>query len=275
MTLRPRSTPHLFSAWDTVRRFLERRERVAMFLDFDGTLAPIAPTPGQVRVEQSTRAALANLARHSAVSVVIISGRRRAELERHIGLAGLKYLGLYGWETNGRMALPLPVREALVGTILDLVARLPKNSGVWVEPKGGSFSVHLLGVTPDMRRRVESLVAKLVQPKRKILKVITNLRDLEVAPVAIGDKGAGVRRVLKEPEVSGALPIYFGDDLSDEPGFEAAGVGISVLVGKRRHTRAKFCVRGPAEVAEALSRMEEMIRWKERPRRLSSMPSLL
>lgn len=275
MTGKPCSTPHLFSAWKAVRRSIECRDRVVMFLDFDGTLARIAPAPSEVRVEPSTRAALGKLARHSSAIVVIISGRRRAELKRHVGVAGLKYLGLYGWEANGRMALPFSVREALVGTILDLIARLPQNSGVWVEPKGGSFSVHLMGVTSEMRTRVESLVARLVKPRREMLKVIVNLRDLEVAPVAIGDKGAGVRRILSEPEWRGALPIYFGDDLSDEPGFAAAREGIPVLVGKRRETRAKFCVRGPAEVTEALSRMEEMIRWKERPRRLSSMPSLI
>ena len=274
MTRKPRAIPHLFSDWEAVRHSIERRGRVTLFLDFDGTLAHIAPAPDQVRVEQGTRTALAKLAQHSSVSVVVISGRRRAELQRHIGVPGVTYLGLYGWETNGRMALPFAVREALVGTILELVARLPQNSGVWVEPKGGSFSVHLMGVTAEMRRSVESLVAHLVKPRREILKVIANLRDLEVAPVAIGDKGAGVRRILSAPAARGALPIYFGDDLSDEPGFAAARAGISVLVGKRRDTRAKFCVRGPAEVTEALSRMEEIVRWKERPRRLSSMPSL-
>ncbi len=58
----------------------------------------------------------------------------------------------------------------------------------------------------------------------------------------------------------GALPIYFGDDMSDEPAFAAAREGIPVLVGKRRATQARFSVRGPAEVTAALSRMEEMIR---------------
>ena len=89
---------------------------------------------------------------------------------------------------------------------------------------------------------------------------MSNLRDVEVAPVAIGDKGVAVRRVLDEPALRGALPIYFGDDFSDEPAFAAARKGIPILVGKRRTTRAKFSLRGPAEVAEALSRMEEIIR---------------
>jgi trehalose-6-phosphatase len=56
------------------------------------------------------------------------------------------------------------------------------------------------------------------------------------------------------------LPVYFGDDFSDEPGFVAARKGIPILVGKRRETQAKFCLRGPAEVTEALSKMEEILR---------------
>src|SRR5215469_3398157 len=113
MMRKPRATPHLFSEWEAVRHSIERRERVVLFLDFDGTLAHIAPAPDQVRVEQGTRTVLARLAEHGSMNVVVISGRRRAELLRYLGIPGLRYLGLYGWETNGRMALPFAVREAL------------------------------------------------------------------------------------------------------------------------------------------------------------------
>ena len=67
-----------------------------------------------------------------------------------------------------------------------------------------------------------------------------NLRDVEVAPIAIGDKGVAVRKFLDEPAMRGALPIYFGDDFSDEPAFAAARKGIPILVGKRRTTRANI-----------------------------------
>lgn len=273
MTATPRPTPHLFADWERIGRRIRDSKQLVLFLDFDGTLARIAPTPRQVRVETATRAALKKLARHRGVTLVVISGRRRAELRRYVGLPNVKHLGLYGWEANGSMSLPFSVREDLACTMLDLLARLPKNSGVSVEPKGGSFSVHLLGASAETRRRVRELLPKLVRPRRGILKVMTNLRDLEVAPVSIGDKGVGVRKFLRQPARRGALPIYFGDDLSDEPGFVAARKGISVLVGKRRATHAKFCLRGPAEVTEALFRMEEVIRWTERPRRLNSLLS--
>jgi trehalose 6-phosphate phosphatase len=88
---------------------------------------------------------------------------------------------------------------------------------------------------------------------------MSNLRDIEVAPLAIGDKGLAVRKILGQPAMRGALPIYFGDDFSDEPAFVAARKGIPILVGKRRATRAKFALRGPAEVAAALSRIEKTV----------------
>jgi trehalose-phosphatase len=131
---------------------------------------------------------------------------------------------------------------------------------VWIEPKRSSFSVHLLGASAETQRRVRQQVKKRVKPLRKTLRVMTNLRDVEVAPVSIGDKGVAVRKILGEPAMRGALPIYFGDDFSDEPGFVAAQKGIPILVGKRRTTRARFSLRGPAEVAAALSRMEKTIR---------------
>jgi trehalose 6-phosphate phosphatase len=273
MTTTPRPTPHLFADWDLIRRRIRGSKRLVMFLDFDGTLVRVAPTPHQVRVERATRAALKKLARHRGVTLVVISGRRRAELQRHIGLPNVKYLGLYGWEANGNMSLPFSVREALACTMMDLVVRIPKTSSVWAEPKGGSFSVHLLGASAETRRQVRVLVQKLVRPHRGTLKVMMNLRDLEVAPLSIGDKGVGVRKFLDQPAQRGALPIYFGDDLSDEPGFVAARAGISVLVGKRRKTRAKFSLRGPAEVTKALSRVEEIVRWTGQPRRSNSTPS--
>jgi trehalose 6-phosphate phosphatase len=258
MTVTPHWTPHLFADWESVRDRIQSRERVALFLDFDGTLVRIAPTPQQVRVEERTRSALKKLARRRGVTLVIISGRRRAELQHFIRLPNLTYLGLYGWESNGRIRLPFSVREALACTILDVAAKFPAKSGVWVEPKGGTFSVHLLRASAETRKRVRELAEKLVRARRGALKLIANLRDLEVAPALIGDKGTGVRKILRAPAVRGALPIYFGDDLSDEPGFAATRAGISVLVGKRRATQAQFCLRGPAEVTEALSRMEEL-----------------
>lgn len=260
MTGKSRATPHLFADWDRIARRIREYEHLALFLDFDGTLVRIAPLPDHVRLEEETRSVLRKLAAHQKVTLTVISGRQRAELQRYIGLRKMQYMGLYGWENNGNMMAPFPDRVALVQALLGLLAELPAYPGVWIEPKRNTFSVHLKDASGETKRQVVQQVRKRVQSVHQTLKVMANLRDMEVAPVSIGDKGVAVRKFLDQPDMRGALPIYFGDDFSDEPAFAAAQKGISVLVGRRRATRAQYCLRGPVEVTEALSRMEKIIR---------------
>jgi trehalose 6-phosphate phosphatase len=254
-----RIIPHLFAQWDRIARRIRRNQRVVMFLDFDGTLVRIASLPGNVRLEDGMRDVLQKLAAHRNVTLAVISGRQRAELQHYIGIRKIRYMGLYGWESNGNRRVPFPDRVVLARMLVELLAKLPAYPGVWIEPKRSTFSVHLKGASGETQRQMRQQVRKHIKPLRETLKVMGNLRDVEVAPISIGDKGVAVRKFLDEPGMRGALPIYFGDDFSDEPAFAAARKGISILVGKRRTTRAQFCLRGPAEVAAALSKMEEMI----------------
>ncbi|HXR09823.1 MAG TPA: trehalose-phosphatase [Candidatus Acidoferrales bacterium] len=225
-----RVIPHLFAQWDRIARRIREKKRLVMFLDFDGTLVRIAPMPTGVRLEDETRGILRKLAGRRNVTFAVISGRQRAELQRYVGIRNLKYLGLYGWESKGNQRVPFPVRLALVRTLVSLLAELPSYPGVWIEPKRSSFSVHLLGASAETQRQMRRQVRKRVRPLRETLRLMSNLRDVEVAPISIGDKGAAARK------------------------------GITILVGKRRTTQAQFSLRGPAEVAAALSRMGEIIR---------------
>jgi trehalose 6-phosphate phosphatase len=259
MTRTRRTTPHLFAQWKQIAERICEKKRLVFFLDFDGTLVRIAPMPGAVRLDEDTREVLRKLAEHRNVTIAVISGRQRAELRHFIGIHKVKYMGLYGWESNGNKKVPFSVRVTLARTLVELLTELPAYPGVWIEPKRNSFSVHLKGTSGETQRRVREKLKKRVALLRDTLQMMTNLRDVEVAPLSIGDKGAAVRKILGEPAMRGALPIYFGDDLSDEPAFAATRKGISILVGNRRATRAQFSLRGPAEVTAALSRMEEMI----------------
>ena len=74
-------TPHLFAQWDRIARRIRENQRVVMFLDFDGTLVRIASMPGNVRLEDGMRDVLRKLAAHRNVTLAVISGRQRAELQ--------------------------------------------------------------------------------------------------------------------------------------------------------------------------------------------------
>src|SRR5271156_3918705 len=108
-----RTARPLVAHWDRVAAQIQSSRRVAVFLDFDGTLVDIAPRPDQVRLAPSARRVLRRLARHPRVTLVVISGRRRAELWRYIGLRGIRYFGLYGWERGRRSRLSTSALIAL------------------------------------------------------------------------------------------------------------------------------------------------------------------
>src|ERR1700733_16027311 len=93
-----REAAGLVADWDRLAAQLQSSRRVAVFLDFDGTLVNIAPLPDEVRLAPETRRVLRRLVRHPRVTLVVISGRRRGELWRYIGLRGVHYFRLYGWE---------------------------------------------------------------------------------------------------------------------------------------------------------------------------------
>jgi trehalose-phosphatase len=125
-----------------------------------------------------------------------------------------------------------------------------------MEDKHFSFSVHFLAVSPAAQRQARRKLRSLLLPFQETLRVIENLRDAEIVPRCILGKGIAVQRFLDKPSSCRVLPFYFGDDLSDEPAFEAVGKGISIRVGALRPTRARYSVRGPAAVASVLNKLE-------------------
>jgi trehalose 6-phosphate phosphatase len=250
-----RAIPHLFERWDQVESRVRKSHRVVIFLDFDGTLAPIAPHPCRVRVPFAIRRALEGLARRPRVSLIVLSGRRRAELRRLIGLRGIRYWGLYGWERGRFAPLNRTVRCALrcVRTqIRDEISRHPKT---WIENKRYTLSIHLLGVPAPEQSQVRQTLRRLLRPFRKRLCLVENLRDAEIKPRSMQGKGSAVRRFLARASCRGALSVYIGDDLSDEEAFAAIGRGIAVHVGKSRSTRAQYRLTRPGEVAATLRRL--------------------
>jgi len=251
-----RMAPSLAADWPRVAAQIQSSCRVAVFLDFDGTLVTIARRPDQVRLAPATRRVLRRLARHPRVTLVVISGRRRVELLRYIGLPGMRYFGLYGWERSGHSPLPRSALIALRSVREQLSTHLSSIPGLWLEDKHFSLSVHFLGVSPPAQRRARRKLRSLLLPFQGTLRVFENLRDAEIVPRYILGKGIAVQRFLAKPARCPVLPFYFGDDFSDEPAFEALGKGISIHVGAARPTRARYSIRGPAAVAAMLTKLE-------------------
>jgi trehalose-phosphatase len=256
MSRSKRMAPSLAANWARVAAQIRPCPRVVVFLDFDGTLVDLTPLPDQVRLAPAARRVLQRLASHPRATVAVISGRRRSELRHYIGLRGIHYCGLYGWERRNHSPYPKSALAALRSTRSQVSAHLPRIPGLWIEDKRFSLSLHLLDVPPAAQQRARREIRSLLRPFRHTLRLIENLRDAEIVPRCIEGKGSAVRRFLAEQGGRRVLPFYFGDDLSDEPAFDAVGQGISVRIGAARPTRARYAVRNPAAVAAILGKLE-------------------
>jgi trehalose 6-phosphate phosphatase len=263
MTSPARGVVRLLPNWNRVaslvRAHIRDAGQIAIFLDFDGTLVDIAPRPELVRLKPAARRVLQRLARHRRAHVFLISGRRREELLKHVGIRGIAHFGLYGWEDGKTSLLPQRVRTELQSARRQFERHLSAYPTAWIENKTSSLSIHLLAVSRKQQPRLRRELSRWLRPFRKSLRAVVNLRDVEILPRSIQGKGAAVRRLLTQPKLRGAFPFYFGDDLSDESGFAAVRRGISVHVGKARGTQARYSVSTPAEVAGVLGNLEAVL----------------
>jgi len=246
---------HLFHSWDQVACRFESSPSIALFLDFDGTLAPLQPRPEDVWLDAATRRTLSLLVRSPRFRVWIVTGRRRADVRARVRVPGLRYLGLHGWE--GRTAAPITEdsREAIACAKSWLSSLMLSVPGVWLEDKGLTLAVHYQSVAEEGVRQARKFVQGVLEPFADQLQLIRGKKVWELAPREIGDKGQAVSFELTASG-SHAMPVYIGDDRMDEPAFAALDCGITIRVGRACRTRARYRLSSVEQVREFLQRLE-------------------
>lgn len=254
---------HLFDAWPALRRVLGEPHRVALFTDLDGTLVRIGRRPGSVRLARPVRGLLARLASAGAV-VGVISGRRLADVRARVDVRGIWYAGVHGHflrdPANRRFTLLNQRNRALIRCAGRHLSRhLRGVPGIAVEAKGATVAVHYRGASREIVARARGALARC-QQKVPGLRLMEGKKVWELFPHCEVDKWAAIQFILrrerrKRPS-AGRTVIYLGDDTTDERVFRKMR-GISVAVGKRHKTAARFFLRSPAEVRQFLMGVSE------------------
>src|SRR3984957_17063689 len=124
---------HLLHCWTQVATCFESSRTIALFLDFDGTLAPLQSRPEDVQLDDATRRTLSRLVRSPRFRVWIVTGRRRADVRARVRVRGIRYLGLHGWEGRRAAAIARESREAIACAKSWLAGLLLSVPGVWLE----------------------------------------------------------------------------------------------------------------------------------------------
>jgi trehalose 6-phosphate phosphatase len=207
-------------------------DRWALFLDVDGTLVTIEQTPEAVRVEPALRLLLERLAGANDGALALVSGRSLASIDALFTPLRLPAAGLHGWERrrgDGTLAPggePTQILAPLRPVLLAFAAARP---GLRVEDKGGSLALHYR-LAPHYaaavcQRARESAAA---EPQ---LRLIEGRKVVELVPRG-SDKGAAIADFLAEPPFAGRIPVYAGDDTTDEDGFAAVNRqgGLSIKI---------------------------------------------
>ncbi len=246
-----------FRAWPEIQYRLRNAERLAFFLDFDGTLVSLRSRPGDVRMSAQARAVLQRLVSHPNAFVAIVSGRSLQDLQPLVNVKGLHYFGLHGAERDGKVAkLSKEAFLALDGAKRAARRQLGDIRGIWIEDKGLSFSVHHRDADAPAFARADAVLGDLVAPWGDALHILNGSRVWEVLPREIPGKSAAVEEVLGKLPADTAV-VYIGDDGTDEMAFAVLPNQITVRVGRESATCARYYVRAPADVLRLLARMEK------------------
>src|ERR1700674_471181 len=254
-----------------VKDRIQPANAVSLFMDFDGTLVPIADHPMDPQLDPETAETLKLIASQGFLTTTIISGRAVDDLYGRIRVEGLIYAGNHGLEIFGRnlrFVEPLASsrREELKMLCRELAAKLRHVAGAIVEYKGLTASVHYrMAGTADVPE-IQSAVYEAVARTIALFRVNPGRKVLEILPRTNWHKGAAVRWINRKLGEKPAFSIYVGDDTSDEDAFGVLPDAITIKVGGPPVTSAaRYQLPDPAAVHEFLLwlAMQESLRLRK------------
>lgn len=223
----------------------------ALFLDMDGTLIELAPTPKSVRVPEGLLGLLNRLQLAFGGAVAIVTGRLISEADQILAPLRFTASGVHGAELRLAPAGEIErVSPALPHEVVHELRRLAETfPGVIAEPKGPGLALHYRLAPHVQGDLLAALETYLDTHAAGTLELISGKRLFEVIPSGLS-KGTALASLLQLPAFRGRRPIMIGDDIGDEAAFAAAegmdGFGLRVAGEHYREDVADFA--GPKAV---------------------------
>ena len=205
----------------------------ALFLDFDGTLVALAPTPEAVEVPPALVALLENLRDQLGGALAVVSGRQIDAIDRFLAPLRLPAAGEHGVQrrdSKGRMQEQHAPDLVPILEIANELARV--HEGLLVERKHAAIALHYR-LAPQLEAVCRDAMSRAIAGRPQ-LELMHGKFVFEVKPTGI-NKGIAIEAFMNEPPFAGRTPVFAGDDTTDESGFAVVqprgGIGIKVGSG--------------------------------------------
>lgn len=217
----------------------------ALFLDLDGTLLDIASTPDAAVVPEGLLDLLAGL--HGALgnAVALISGRSITTLDALLAPLRLPAAGQHGAEIrdrHGAEIVPLYNRSLDAKLIQRLRDFARERPGIVVECKGASAAIHYRNA-PRYKDEIGRLLAELLDDQEDFA-LLSSRMAFDIKPQVV-HKGTAIDWLMGRPPFLGRIPVFAGDDRTDEDGFAAVSRLGGYAIGVGDHVSAKYHLSSP------------------------------
>lgn len=227
-------------------------QRCAFFFDVDGTLAEIQPRPELVFIPPRSLTALEQL-NARGVPVAVVSGRPISQLDALLSPLQLPAAGVHGAERRtaaGELQRLVLDEDVLSAIQQELAQACAKHPGLALENKGVAFALHYR-LAPELEATARALAEDFVSRYGEVLALQPGKCVFELKPRG-ASKGEVIRTFMQEAPFAGRLPVFVGDDLTDEAGFKVVNElgGLTIKVGT-----------GTTEALERMASVEAVGAW--------------
>ncbi|MEI5667661.1 trehalose-phosphatase [Bosea sp. CCNWLW174] len=227
--------------------------QIALFLDFDGTLVEIAPSPEDVRIDRRLPEALDALRQRLGGALALVSGRPVALLDKMMAPYRFDAAGLHGAQIRlGSEDAPVAApAEALHAALRAMVRFANSNVGVIIEDKRQSIALHWR-LAPALADEALALMEGLAAEIGPTMRLQRGKAVAELVP-ASASKGGAITWLMQQDAYAGRTPVFVGDDVTDEDGFAAvnAASGLSIRIGDGQ-TCARHRLASPTALRQVL-----------------------
>lgn len=265
-----RKQKNFFAYWADLKPAW-RNSKIMLFLDFDGTLAPIVEQPQKASLSPDMKTTLATLSQRNSAFLAIVTGRSLADIRQKVGINAITYIANHGFEIEGlnihvRKPLDPHTIQAYRKIEIELRDILKGIPGIIFEDKGLVLSIHYRMVNDTEKNFVKQSINRIAKPHIRSREV--SLRKgkevSEIRPPINWDKGKAILFLLhsmKKSPSQKSVMIYIGDDDTDEDAFKALRTqAVTIRVGQSASSAAKYYLNNITQVYDFLCQVAEITR---------------